>query len=322
MKCKTRGGLRSFAAAMAEALTNGVVLDPVLTYIASGINTSTVQAVKAVCREFYSQAELLRAKDLLWKVADANIVGQIVTRKNSSKSDMGDKIADDLVTAVKKLGSAGVLPIFAVGPMGLARVPKASPHETMSINVCQRLNELEENMQKVLNVLSATKSSGCAAPPALPMPGPSASTKPTMAGVASQLGDGDFTGVKRREEKTDAEQKKKKRKPRTQGKAEDSEILIGGSSTFKLVTTNVNPETKKEGITDYIKSKSPGVKVHNVEDASSEGWETKRYIITFDRKDYETVHSAEFWPPRVYFRVWSPARPSNRAGQGSGQNYG
>ena len=160
--------------------------------------------------------------------------------------------------------------------------------------MCERLNELEERMQHVMNALSTSRFPSCRChtatqPPTSqphlqkvpePMPlsssqgapalsrGPtSAPSQPTMATVVSQLEDGDFTEVKRRGHRKRTGRKKSK--ARMQGSAECSEILVGGSSTFKLVTTNVNPKIKAEEVKEYIQKKAPEVKVHDVEDASS-----------------------------------------------------
>ena len=333
---------------MTDAITDRVVLDPALTYIASALNTSTSQAVKAVCKEFYCLEEILRAKDVLWEAADNAIIGKMKNRRDSSRGDQMEKSVEDLISSITKLISVDSLPKFAVGPNELARIPKIAPHETLSINMCQRLRQLEEEMGMVMVALSASSALGsrhhplssakkpggqgdvsgplnllqhqklAETPQATTMDTPSTTSSQkdpkqmTMAAVASHLTDGDFTLVKR-------PKRKNKRASRVKGKAENSEILRGGTTTFKLALTNVNAQVNADDIKKYVSQKAPTVTVHTVEDKSSDAWETKRYVITFDRSDFDQVNTADFWPANVYLREWRNAIPRKQGTQSSAQ---
>ena len=46
------------------------------------------------------------------------------------------------------------------------------------------------------------------------------------------------------------------------------------------------------------------MKLENIQDASTEGWETKRFILTFKAEDKEKVFKGDFWPQRIYFKQW------------------
>ena len=90
------------------------------------------------------------------------------------------------------------------------------------------------------------------------------------------------------------------------GGTNDSNALRAGPSRFQLQITNVNNELSTGDIKKYMSEK--GVEVVNIEDKSSDGWETKRFLITLLYQDYETVMKADFWPKKIYFKRWFPAK--------------
>ena len=120
-----------------------VTIDPVLTYVAHAINNSPAESIKKACRGFYTQEELTIAKEILWKVGDEDELPPYTRRR-----DVG-KVVDDLVSGIQKLDAADKLPDFAVGPLGLGRVPKATPAEMHPISVCERLNKLEARVHQL-----------------------------------------------------------------------------------------------------------------------------------------------------------------------------
>ncbi len=53
---------------------------------------------------------------------------------------------------------------------------------------------------------------------------------------------------------------------------------------------------------EFIVNKEMEIEVINIEDKTSEGWQTKGFLLKFDYKHYEQVMSADFWPKKIYFR--------------------
>ncbi len=45
---------------------------------------------------------------------------------------------------------------------------------------------------------------------------------------------------------------------------------------------------------------------------TSDQWQTKRFLLTFDYKHYDPVMGAEFWPKQIYFKMWFPVRERNK----------
>ncbi len=97
-------------------------------------------------------------------------------------------------------------------------------------------------------------------------------------------------------------------KPTRTSRTSDSLNLTAGPETFQVQITNLNKELDADSIKEFIDNNKMGIEVSNIEDRTSDGWLTKRYLLTFEYKYYEQVMSNEFWPNLIYFRRWFPAR--------------
>jgi len=126
----------------------------------------------------------------------------------------------------------------------------------------------------------------------------------TMADMATMLNEAN-EGFK--------EVKKKRQPPKRRdlkGSGGKSGDLRSGRPRFQVQITNVNPETHVDSLKKFLTNSLDGAAPYNVEDTSSKGFETKRFLVTFDQKHYDTVMEPMFWPPRIYFRQFHPPRPS------------
>lgn len=120
----------------------------------------------------------------------------------------------------------------------------------------------------------------------------------SMAQVAAAIGDGDFTEVK----------KKPPRKRGKEGTSSGARSFKAGSDKFTVQITNVNPSVGSDDIKAYIKDMGVDSQEAEVKDTSTDGWPTKRYLITLPRDVFDKVMSPEFWPPKVYFSQFFAAR--------------
>ena len=105
----------------------------------------------------------------------------------------------------------------------------------------------------------------------------------------------------------DGYQKVMRRKPKA-GASKGPQALAAGPEEFKVQVTNVNPKIGEQEIRTYIDGQDGDVTVKEIEDASSEGWTTKRFILKFDMKHYDAVMDSAFWPEKIYFKRWFDAR--------------
>ena len=129
-----------------------VVLNPVLTFVADGLNHSTEEEVKTVCRLFYSIDELVSAKKILWAVDDQRNLGRMVNRRDSQKRSEKEQVLADIFDAITTLSDADALPPFAVTAGDLGRIPKIKPHEMLPVSAYERLASLEEQMAVVMSL--------------------------------------------------------------------------------------------------------------------------------------------------------------------------
>ena len=94
--------------------------------------------------------------------------------------------------------------------------------------------------------------------------------------------------------------------------AADGTGLTAGPDNFQVQITNVNPNISVDDIKGYIAKRSSDIAVKDIEDTSSEGWMTKRYLLTFERECYTQVMSDDFWPERIYYKQWFKPRMPKR----------
>ena len=133
--------------------------------------------------------------------------------------------------------------------------------------------------------------------------------RPTMAEMV-QLACTDeegFTLVRGKKAKMAAEKAPAKQRG-TQGTAEGAGNLKAGPHSFKVRLTNINPSINENDIRDYVKSKDDSLNPTEITDMTSDGWNTKRYILTFDSSAYDKIMNASFWSPKIYFKQWFDAK--------------
>ena len=130
---------------------------------------------------------------------------------------------------------------------------------------------------------------------------------PSMADMVKRIAiDGDgFTLATNKKHKGKTALKQKS----TQGTAENTGQFVAGPEYIKVQLTNVHPSMTADMIRSYIEEKDDTVVINDIQDTSSEGWETKRFLITFEKTSSEKVMQPSFWPPKIYYRQWFTARP-------------
>ena len=84
--------------------------------------------------------------------------------------------------------------------------------------------------------------------------------------------------------------------------------LKAGPNTIQVQLTNVNSNTSADDIEKFINDTEENISAVKVEDLSAVGWDTKRYIVTFNYEHLQTVVSPDFWPKGIYIKRWFPAK--------------
>lgn len=298
--------------------------------------------LKIACLAFFSEDDIFDAKEALCKCVsafdDVDIQREQSRRVNSNLRTAREATLDDIMSILHKLGSAKGKPTFLVDDV--SRIPATSPEAGGSLMVMmeemaslkREVSELQhvttnvhtelQKHDREITALKGTKhgtlpnhessrreksaESAAAAPlqtiwdedfPSLNNP----TAKPTMAEVLATT-EGEFIEMKR---------KKKTRKPRPeriQGTADATGGLKAGPNTFKVQLTNVHSSVTENNLREYVKGKNQEITILNVEDKTSEGWDTKRFIVTFDSEQQGKVMEPSFWPPNIFFRRWFSPR--------------
>ena len=132
--------------------------------------------------------------------------------------------------------------------------------------------------------------------------------KKTIAEVAAENADDHYTLVTTKKKRTKRGQK---------GTASNSGSLKGGSDTFCVQLTNVNPAITEKDIEKFVADNGIEQDI-KVEDATTPGWPTKRFRVTFPRISFDAVMKAEFWPENVYFKQFF--QPRGMVRRNSNQN--
>jgi hypothetical protein len=102
------------------------------------------------------------------------------------------------------------------------------------------------------------------------------------------------------------------RKPPQAGAADDNGSLSSGPEVFHVQLTNVSPKITEDEITQYITEKNDKLDINEIKDTSSEGWETKRFCLTFNMEFFDEIMNDQFWPKGIYYKQWYRIKSSSR----------
>lgn len=326
-----------------------VISDPVLAYAAFGLQSSTTDHVKQVILDFFRTDELITARDILWEsVADKDSLPKYTKRQYINTPKGALLTIGDLLDAINVLKIGDCMPRFTVDFDKLHRVPLSKPCETSSISLCDRLSRLEARLEASENLIArnsckieemaetrpaivvARRESAATNDRRTPQGTPERSLwddttlqqqlqqqqqqpqKESWSSVAAMKGsESEF------EDKT-----KKRKRTRLEGAAEKSSCLTAGPQKFEMQITNVNPSINEESLKKYITDKDKAISPVCIKDMTSEGWETKRFVLTFCNQDLEKVMNEDFWPPGIFFRQWfkprQPRRDNSQNNHGAG----
>ena len=80
--------------------------------------------------------------------------------------------------------------------------------------------------------------------------------------------------------------------------------LFAGPEKFHVQLTNVSPQITDERIRTYVTEKSDDIEIIEIKDTTTDGWETKRFLITFNMSDFKAVMDDAFWPEGIYYKQW------------------
>jgi len=275
-----------FGACDVDIMADGVVIvfDPMLAYIAWARDASNPRNLKRMVLAKFTFDQVKAAKTTLYEKCN-DVLGDFPERSKSKSRTADEAHVDDVVEAFVKLEIAGKLPQFAVLAEELHLVPRARPDEIEVFSLVDRISAVEEAVVALKDAVvrrddrpkSSLRAENDAGGSQSQQPNRRSSrqkdrrlssiwddeynlrprsssrgsstvpknTEPkTMAEVTSNNADLPFTEVKNR--------RKNNRKRGQKGTAGNSENLKGGSDTFCVQITNVNPAVTKEDVSNYV----------------------------------------------------------------------
>jgi hypothetical protein len=122
--------------------------------------TSTCDSIKKAVLGFFTIAQIIDAKDLLWTIGDKEIVKEKISRRHSNMRSEAEAHLSDILSAMYKLDKADKMPLFVLDYKSLATncIPKSPPRELDDITVCDRLNNIEEKFAVMQSQLDSVLS--------------------------------------------------------------------------------------------------------------------------------------------------------------------
>ena len=96
------------------------------------------------------------------------------------------------------------------------------------------------------------------------------------------------------------------------GAAEKTGSSFSGPEKIHVQLTNVSPQITEDRIRTYIQDKDTDVQLTAIKDTTTEGWETKRFLLTFGIDCKEKVLDDTFWPQGIYFKQWFVRNPQSK----------
>ena len=126
------------------------MINELLSYIQYYLSRSSSENLKAVIVRFYGEAEINKAKLLLWRCVEDDTIGVFQNRITTASRSTLEANTQDIITSFQKSDAQGVLlPSFAA--IDFNRVPKFAPEEMGDFAVREKLSALEQRLNLMEN---------------------------------------------------------------------------------------------------------------------------------------------------------------------------
>lgn len=336
-----------------------IVMNALLSYVATYSHRSTQGQLKVVLLGYYSEDEINNAKEVIIshaKKMDIDIKDMDVKRQGSSTRSASEAEIDDILNIYTKVTSGSPKKVSRFCCEDIARLPPVAPEATGSLVTLyeilakqqRQLIEMETNLVSLRsdvlkNTEKLTVGSTYAdvvrlneSPASSCIPNDTNATTTRVAPSTSRVvtglpriehatlnaalqqisaSDSNFQTVhsngKRPFKGTERLVSRPKKQPQ-KGAAVEAGSLMSGPELFHVQLTNVSPKITEERITEYIKEKDATLSINEVTDTSSEGWETKRFLLSFNMEFYEIIMNDQFWPKGIYYKQWYKIKPRTK----------
>ena len=184
----------------ASTVTKSKLVDcPLLSYLSLIQHESSKDMMKTAILEFYSDAEISEAKEILWNTYDEELLGKKQKRNLGGDRSIREKETDDILEALSLVDrNQNEWDCVTFCCVNWRRLPRSSPEELNMISILDRLAVVEQKLKRVNEVSSShtaqlvavewdmSEMKKTAPPPAMPPPSFSAIIAAQASEVASK----------------------------------------------------------------------------------------------------------------------------------------
>ena len=89
-------------------------MQPLLSYIAFSMNSGTIDSIQKAVLGHFSLNQVIEAKTTLWNVADTQIIGDKMKRKDSTARTECEAHIHDILAALVTLDRMDLMPNFVI----------------------------------------------------------------------------------------------------------------------------------------------------------------------------------------------------------------
>ena len=129
------------------------IVNELLTYARHYVNCSTIENIKKMIMNFYSESDIVQANRLLWpETSGIKLLGKYPERKSMDNCPVSVARINDIMEAIKILDSAEKIPDF------VARDPDRLPdHQPEELNLLSLIGHVAD-IEKTIKLHSGTLS--------------------------------------------------------------------------------------------------------------------------------------------------------------------
>ena len=324
---------------------NHFIVNNVLAYIATYIKRSSLIQLKLAVLGFFSEKDISSAKDMLYEeINELDLLVSNVTRHNSSTRSAKEAELDDIISVFQKIDGDESVNMPRLLVEDITQLPPAAPESGACVmSLMESMAKMQRDMHQLQDSLGSIRADVMSHGDAIVKIQSTVVSKPTYAGTVSTgpqpaypstsqgkpprsvvssdiVADairkvaGESSSVQIQQPGTGISLAAGVSRPKNQnrGKAGTSGTqggLKAGPKEFQVQITNVSQEITEKEIQEYISGIDTKITTKSIKDTSTDGWLTKRFLLTFDCSHFDTVMSTSFWPSKIYFKQWFPARP-------------
>ena len=329
-----------------------IVIDGLLCYVSTYLSRSSAIQLKLAVLGFYGEEAIKEARGKLYTAVDGIVEYDDTARQNSVTRSAKEVELDDILEVFKRIDQLQEHDLkFYVGD--ITKLPPAAPEAggtVMSLlesmakmqntliqleqSVCSirtDVNAQAEDIQQVKGDLKGIPPRSSYASTLAKDPKRSSKAAPAGPGIDAAIVSKAIDDVIKNDQqdseddgfiKVGSKKSKKNMMDRRQRSAAGTAVTTGrvmaGPESFQVQLTNVHPSIVVDDIQGFITDKDSSIKALDIRDMSSDGWETKRFVVSFDSEITDTVMKNDFWPARIYYKRWYPPRQNKPKSTGAG----